>query len=554
MFWIFQNMARRKKEREVSMMLLVYALGLVLVWLLISVWYFQQVDRSRQQLYHLDGRMIPGESPQMLVGNMVKVYQAKNRLSAYHWFHEQFGEIVQIFWMWRQQISLTNYKMIRHILVDHQKNYAKFPPNSLIQRLYGNSVLTNNGEDWKRHRLLLNEVFSKKQIPGFHHIFVDYSEQLVHKWNRDIKQSGENVELDIYPELLALCLDIVGKVAINKDFAALEGEADEFLQALKYIVYQSTRPVHQFTKWWKYLPIPSNQKLDRAFVVIDDFLNQLIGQRKAISKPYSANVIDLLLQATDFNQTDLQSLTDQEVRDNLLALIVNGHETVATTLSLSLYLLAQHPQKLVLAQTEVDRIMTREQGKLTEAGLSELDYLNSVILESLRFCPPMAGLQRISIDRDVLEGWSIPSQQVVGITLKPLHHNPEYFGEKPEQFSPERYLDKESLTDSVDMPTASESPSKCPLKKFFNSHDQASNRVNKAGVYFPLTFGDGARKCLGEHFAMYEMKVALAVLLYHFDWKVAPNFEAELELGKFGLFLTTFPKGGVEMIISSRVK
>lgn len=547
-------MATRKKEREVSMILLVYALGLVLVWLLISVWYFKQVDRSRQQLYHLDGRMIPGETPQMLVGNMVKVYQAKNRLSAYHWFHEQFGEIVQIFWMWRQQISLTNYKMIRHILVDNQKNYAKFPPNSLIQRLYGNSVLTNNGEDWKRHRLLLNEVFSKKQIPSFHHIFVDYSEQLVHKWNRDIQQSGENVELNIYPELLALCLDIVGKVAINQDFAALDGEADEFLKALKYVVYQSTRPVHQFTTWWKYLPLSSNQKLDRSFVIIDDFLDQLIGQRKEISEPYSSNVLDLLLRATDSLETDLQPLTDKEVRDNLLALIVNGHETVATTLSLSLYLLAQQPQKLAHAQAEIDQIMTKEQGKLTEVGLSELDYLNSVILESLRFCPPMAGLQRISIDRDVLEGWSIPSQQVVGITLKPLHHNPEYFGIQPEQFRPERYLDNEDTISPVDMATPIESQQQCPFKNFLTPPKEHKNRKNKNGVYFPLTFGDGARKCLGEHFAMYEMKVLLAVLLHHFDWKIAPNFEAELELGKFGLFLTTFPKGGVEMIISHRTR
>ncbi|MDJ0633379.1 MAG: cytochrome P450 [Xenococcaceae cyanobacterium MO_188.B29] len=535
------------------MIWLICALSLILVWFLIRLWYFRQVDRSRQQLCHLDGKTVPGENPKMLVGNMVKVYRAKNSLSAYHWFHEQFGEIVQIFWLWRQQISITNYLMIRHILVDNQKNYSKFPPNSLIQRLYGNSVLTNNGDEWKRHRFLLNEVFSKKQIVGFHHIFVNYSEQLAHKWNRYIQQCGERAELNIYPELLALFLDIVGKVSIGKDFAALEGEADEFLSNLNYIVGQSIRPVHQFTTWWKYLPFPSNHKLNKAFGAIDDVLYQLIRQRKELSEPYSSNVLDLLLQATDSLETDLQPLTDKEVRDNLLAIIVNGHETVATTVALSLYLLARYPQKLTRAQGEIDKIMTRDREKLTEAGLSKLDYLNCVVLESLRFCPPMAGLQRISIDPDVLEGWSIPAEQVVGITLKPLHYNPEYFGEQPEQFHPERYLNNEDTLSPGGIVTATKSQDQCPWKKFLTPHKEDSSRRTNTGVYFPLTFGDGARKCLGEHFAMYEMKVALAVLLYHFDFQVAPNFEAELELGKFGLFLTTFPKGGIEMIISPRI-
>lgn len=521
-------------------------------WLWLRVWYFQLVSDARNQIRDRNSKTVPGSFPKMLVGNMVDVYSASNHLSAYNLFHEKFGEIVQIFWMWRQQISISNYAMARQILVTNQKNYEKFPPNSLIQRLFGKSVLTNNGEDWKRHRLLLNEVFSQKTIASFHDVFVDYSEQLAHKWQGYIDRYGESTKLDIYPELLALFLDIVGKISIGKDFAALEGEADEFLNHLKYIVQQSTRPLHQFTKWWKYLPLASNRKLDKAFTEIDDFIYTLIRQRKEISETYSSNVLDLLLQTKDSPETNLAPLTDKEVRDNLLAIIVNGHETVATSVSFSLYLLAQHPEKLARAQAEVDTIMERNGGKLTEAGLAKLDYLNCIILETLRFCPPMAGLQRISSDRDVLEGWSIPAGQVVGITLKPLQHNPEYFGDRAEQFHPERYLDNQPTMLSVGVATATQSQSQCPFKRFFTLDREDSSKNTKAGVYLPLTFGDGARKCLGEHFAMYEMKVALAVLLYRFDFQVAPNFEAELELGKFGLFLTTFPKEGVEMVISRR--
>ena len=542
-------------ERTTIFTFLIFlAVAICIGWLWLRIWYFRLVFNARNRIQNQDGKKVSGPSPRMLLGNIVDVYSAENQLSAYHSFHQKFGEVVQIFWLWRSQLSISNYAMARRILVSNQKNYQKFPPNSVIQRLFGKSILTftNTNDDWKRHRLLLNEVFSKRQVANFHHIFVDYSEQLASQWHEQIEQSGNRIQLNIYPKLLGLFLDIVGQVTIGKDFAALSGEADEFLDDLKYIVYQSTQPAHQFTTWWKYLPLASNRKLTHAFQTVDDFLYPLIRQRKEISQPYSSNVLDLLLRATDSLDQEVETLTDKEVRDNLLAIIANGHETVATSVAFCLYFLAQHPEKLTRAQAEVDCIMEQEGGRLTESGVAKLDYIYCVILETLRFSPPMAGLQRISRERDFLSGWSIPAQQVIGITLNPLHRNPEYFGEQPAQFHPERYLDRESATVTVGVTPANEAQGQCPLKRLLPVHRQDHNSRTKAGVYLPLTFGDGARKCLAEHFALYEMKVALGVMLYRFNFQPAPDFAAELELGKFGLFLTTFPKEGVEITISSR--
>ena len=534
--------------------LILLVLAVFVLWFWLRIWYFRLVSKARDRIRNQDGTKVSGAFPRMLLGNIVDVYSAKNQLSAYHSFHQKFGDVVQIFWLWRSQLSISDLAMARRILVNNQRNYHKFPPNSVLQRLFGESILTftKTNNDWKRHRLLLNEVFSKQQVVGFHHIFVDYSQLLADKWQEKIAQSGTKIELNIYPELLALFLDIVGQVAIGKDFAALSGEADQFLEDLKYIVYQSTLPAHQFTTWWKHIPLASNRQLKRAFKTVDDFLYQLIRQRKDIPQPHSSNVLDLLLRAADDLETEVQPLTDKEIRDNLLAIITNGHETVATSVALSLYFLSQHPEKLAIAQAEVDRIMEQEDGKLTETEVAKLDYIHCVILETLRFSPPIAGLQRIGCDRDLLSGWSIPAGEVVGITLEPLHRNPKYFGEQPEQFHPERYLDLELATITPNVTNTSKAQSQCPLKKLLPSHREDDNSRTKAGVHLPLTFGDGARKCLAKHFAMYEMKVVLAIMLYRFDFQAAPNFVAELELGKFGLFLTTFPKDGVEMVVSPR--
>jgi cytochrome P450 len=526
--------------------LLLLVVGLVGAWFWLHWWYFRLVARWRAQIHHQDGSLVPGQAPRLVMGNLVDVYRSKNRLSAYDSFHQKFGEIVQIFWLWRQQISITSYPMAYQILVSRQKKYQKYPPNWLLQRLYGSSVLTDSGDDWKQQRLLIKQVFSKATIAGFHNIFVSYTEQLAAKWAGYMGDSGQSARLDIYPDLTALFLDIVGQAALGHHFGALNGETDEFLASLTYVLSQSTQPAHQFVPCWKHLPSPANRRLSRALETIDYFFCALMQQHQAPNRqprPDSANVLDLLLQAMDAPASGAQPLTGKDVRDNLLAIIVNGYETVATTVSLALYLLARHPDKLTRVQTEVDQVMRRAQGRLRQADLPALQYLDAVVHESLRLYPAMAGLQRVSVAGDVLAGWSIPAQQVVGINLKPLHLNPHYFGQAPQQFRPERYLNPD--------PPEAQIQGRCPLHAQ-QAAGEGRQKQTAGGVCLPLTFGAGPRKCLGEAFAMYEMKVALAVLLHRFDFQVAPNFEIDPELGKFGLFVTMLPRGGVQMVIRPR--
>jgi cytochrome P450 family 714 subfamily C len=545
--------------------------------LIIRAWYFRRVVNLSAQVYHQDGRRLPGHPPNLLVGNLQEIYSSKNRLSAYHGFHQRFGEMVQIFWMWRHQVSAADYRIAHRVLVTHQQNFEKFRPNSLICRLYGSSVLTNSGEAWKRQRSLLNEAFFKKNIVGFHNIFVDNAAKLTAKWSEQIEMTGESASLDIYPDLAVVFLDMVGDCTIGHSFGAIQGGADEFLSHLHYVVEQSTRPMHQFIAWWKYLPVPSNLRLAKSFAVIDTFLDGLICRRRkqleasnlneeiySLNQERSQaavterpNVLDLLLRSTALKDGETLALkdgetlalSDREVQDNLLAILVNGHETVATSVACSIYLLACNGEKYIHAQTEVDQVIERGHGELTEAGVSELHYLESVIQESLRLYPPMAGLQRISLERDVLEGWSIPARQVIGIPLQPLHLNEEYFGQNADQFIPERYLEHQVDHDSL---SSEIQPSKkCPVQ-WLHKHNPQANSADRSAPHLPLAFGDGARKCLGEHFAMYEMKIVIATLLRYFEFQVAPNFEFNPELGKFGLFISMFPKGGVEMVIRRR--
>jgi cytochrome P450 len=523
-----------------SYLLIILIVGLTsgLGWLLIRNWYVQRVVSAQSQIRHYDGRVVSLRTPKVLIGNLADVYQADNRLNAYHGFHEQFGEIVQIFWLWRQQISITNFSMIQHILIGHQKNYRKFPPNQIIQRLYGSSVLTSHGQRWSQQRTLMQEIFVPKRVKEFHPIFRTCSEELAVQWHRQLQAMDGILQRDIYPDLMALFLDIMSQATLGTQFNALQGEMKEVLASIHLILKKSTHPLYQFIGWWQHLPLPQNRELENAFTTVEQFLNDLIQQRRMALQQNisnSDNLLDLLLQSTEWIEGDIPPLTEKEVRDNLLAIILNGYETVATSVALTLDLLARHPEHQHQVQGEIDQLLSGSD--CSEIDLSRMPYLRAVIVESLRLCPPMAGIQRVSMQSDTLEGWSIPADQAVGIPLLPVHLNSDHYGDQPAQFFPQRY--REAAQSTVEKRRRG-----CPLQSFLGQ--------NLHPHELPLTFGDGARRCLGEVFALHEMTIALAVLLHQFSFTVQPGEQAEMELGKFGLFISMLPKAGVTLMIKSR--
>ncbi|MFQ3613728.1 MAG: hypothetical protein SNJ68_08445 [Cyanobacteriota bacterium] len=135
-----------------------FAIGLLSSWGLLRLWYFSRIRHLQNQVQHSNGQPLPGRDPRFLVGNLTEVYGSANRLSVYLSFHENFGKIVQIFWLWKQQISVASY-------------YQKYPPNALLRRLFGSSVLTSHGEPCRRYRVLW---FSERPLGEFLSGYLSY--------------------------------------------------------------------------------------------------------------------------------------------------------------------------------------------------------------------------------------------------------------------------------------------------------------------------------------------------------------------------------------------
>ncbi len=244
---------------------------------------------------------------------------------------------------------------------------------------------------------------------------------------------------------------------------------------------------------------------------------------------------------------------EEEVKDNLLAIIGNGYETLATTLSMTLQALAQHPEALARSTEEARLVIKKHGGQLTPAAVADLKYVEAVLHESMRLYPAVAGLQRISLAADGLAGWSIPAGLAVGVALQPLHLDSKYYGKAAETFVPERYLvhceENRSMQDmKKSVKTVAQTApvgSRCPFSRLMPENKVASSQA----VALPLTFGYGARQCLAKHLALYEMKIVLAMLLNAFTFELTDEVPVELELGKFGLFISAFPKTAVTLAV-----
>jgi cytochrome P450 len=388
--------------------------------------------------------------------------------------------------------------LIERVLVTNNRNFIKDKGMRIrsLRRLFGNGLLTSEGEFWIRQRRLAQPAFHRERIAGYGEVMVESTERMINNW-----RPGET--RDIHQDMMHLTLEIVVKTLFGGDSSV---ESNDVGQALDVIAnHFASQSVYVMPL--SFLPTPGQLRLERAIKQLEKIIHQIIRMRRDRLQERN-DLLTLLLQARD---EDGSRMTDQQLRDEVMTLFLAGHETTALALSWSWYLLAQHPE---VERKLVDELKATLNGSSpTVADLRRLRYTEMVVKESMRLYPPAWVLGREAIRGFELGGYSIPSGAQLMISPWLMHRDPRYF-DQPEEFRPERW---------------------------------ASEQIKQLPKYAYFPFGGGPRLCIGNSFAMMEATVILATIAqrFHLDLATSQRVTALPSI-------TLRPKRGVTVIVTPR--
>jgi cytochrome P450 len=367
---------------------------------------------------------------------------------------------------------VTDAALIRRVLVDDQALFVKGRALRAARRLLGDGLLTSEGADHLRRRRLIQPIFHSSMIDRYGDEMVSAAERTSARWR-------DRGDVDLNEEMMRLALDIVGRTIFAADVESGAPEIREVLEAGMRVFHRFLLPGAGLL--WR-LPLPATERFDAAKRDIDAMIARMVEERReAPADP--PGLLDHLLALRDEDGRRL--LSDEEIRDEAITLMLAGHETTAQALTWTWLLLAQHPDAAERLRAELREVLAG--ARPAARDVASLEYTQAVFREALRLYPPVWALARIATepyrlgDYDVPEGGTIITSQWV------VQRQPEYFAE-PDAFRPERWLDGAAPP--------------------------------QQGAYFP--FAAGSRMCIGERFAMLEGVLILATLAREWDVVTSP--------------------------------
>jgi cytochrome P450 len=395
-------------------------------------------------------------------------------------------------------LLLRHPDAVQQVLQANSRNYGKRTVQyETLSLITGRGLLTSDGAEWMRRRRLTQPAFHRDRLLGVAGDVAIAGQRLLDEWDRRI--DGDVVDVDA--AMMRVALEVVGRSLFTTDFT---DDADRLIAAvlsgLDLVVARASTP-HLPMRY----PTIGNLRMRRAVGTLDDAVAPLIAARRTRSGGPGTDLLGAYLSADDGD-----ALTDTEIRDELVTLIVAGHETVASSLTWTWHLLGAHPEIAQRIVAEADEL---GDGPLSPADIARLDVTRRVVEESLRLFPPAWVISRRALGDDVIGGYPVAAGSMVILSPYLTQHDARFFAE-PERFDPDRWC-------------------------------EGSRGSAPRLAYFP--FGAGPRLCIGRDFALLEAVLLVAMLArrYRLDPVAGRRVHAEP-------LVTIRPRGGLPMRLHRR--
>lgn len=456
------------------------------------------ISSLKEDVEHCEGlrQFPPGPKGYPFIGNLLPF--ARDPFSFVLDSTREYGDFVGMELMGRRAVLVNSPAGVEQVL---HRDFGNFIKNKFYWRhftaVFGLGLVTSDGRLWRRQRKLVAPAFTPRRIATYDEPIIEHTERMIASWE-------QAPERDIHDDMMAITLAIAADLFFR---ANLTSDLPALRMAMHALIAESAiRRKRPFVipDW---VPLPSNRRYNAALAVIDRIVWRLIHERKK-SGVDGGDLLSAMIAARD---ADGQPMSDQQLRDQVVTLLLAGHETTALVLSWTFYLLGRHPDVADRMVAEADQVLGARHP--TSNDLPRLQFTKQVLLEVMRLYPSIWIFGREAVEGCELGGYWLKAGDMAIVCPWLMHRDERYF-ESPLDFLPERW-------------------------------DENSAKKPPAQAYFP--FSMGPRICIGMQFAMLEATLILATVLRRYkvtlqsDDPILPTPSISLR-----------PRGGVHVRLQPR--
>jgi cytochrome P450 len=396
--------------------------------------------------------------------------------------------------------ALFHPDAVQHVL--QSTNYRKpdFFYNA-VRPLTGYGLFTSEGNTWLKQRRISQPAFLKKNVEKLSSILIKSIREELNNWD----SFNDNEVIDISSKMITLTIKVLSNALFSLDISDESNELSVALRsAFEFVSKKMSNPM-SLPIW---IPTKTNKKFINDKKIIDSIVDKIIKTRRESKENYN-DLLDTLINSKDNETGDM--LNDNQLRDQMITMVVAGHDTTSAALSWAFYLLAKNKDKENILLNEIDSIVSNSDIDLK--ALEKMEYSKMVFEETMRLYPPAWGLPREAINDDSIGSYIIKKKIPISLSQYITHRHSDFW-ERPLDFYPEHFT-KESVE---------------------NRHKFA---------YFP--FGAGSRMCIGKIFAMLEAQLILIHIMQRFTFDLINNDEVIPDPT-----FTLIAKGGIKLRIKKR--
>uniref|UniRef100_A0A182IKY7 Uncharacterized protein n=1 Tax=Anopheles atroparvus TaxID=41427 RepID=A0A182IKY7_ANOAO len=471
----------------------------VLLLIVLAVYALFLVYRKRQQLKRIAAHF-GGPNPHWLVGNVLE-YPAHDIPGIFETmvhFHERYGKD---FFNWGllndHIVTVSSPENVEKVVM--AKQTQKSTVYEFIELWLGQGLLISKGEKWFHRRKIITPTFHFKILEGFAGVFNREADILIEKLRTN---AGSDKEFDIYEPISLYALDSICITSMGVNINAQNDPTNQYVRDVKrmseLILLRIFHVLASFPRvYWYLMPNAWEQrKLIRRLHAFTDSVIQRRRQQLTNAKRRAGPIdeeddtglytkrrdtfLDHLLNVT----VDGESLSDLDIREEVDTFMFEGHDTTTSGIAFTFYQLAKHPDIQEKLYQEIVDVLGGDYRAvpLTYGTLQSFPYLDMVVKESLRLLPPVSFIGRRLVEAIEVNGVTLPAGTDITIPIYVIHRNPDVYPD-PERFDPERF---------------------------------SAASTQRRGPYDYIPFSIGSRNCIGQRYALMEMKVTIVRMISHY--------------------------------------